>query len=88
MAVCEVCGNDYDLTFGVHAAGSVHVFDSFECAIHAMARSARTAAVGSSGTGCRATVSSTAAPTAPAKPVRTRWSPTVRESTPLDHRAR
>jgi Rieske Fe-S protein len=37
MAQCEVCGNDYDMAFEVHAAGAVHVFDSFECAIHRMA---------------------------------------------------
>ena len=37
MARCEVCGNDYRLSFEVHAAGAVHVFDSFECAIHALA---------------------------------------------------
>jgi hypothetical protein len=37
MAVCEVCGNDYAMSFEVHAAGAVHVFDSFECAIHRMA---------------------------------------------------
>lgn len=37
MAQCEVCDNDYDLTFEVHAQGVVHVFDSFECAIHKMA---------------------------------------------------
>ena len=37
MAVCEVCGNDYDMTFEVHAQGAVHVFDSFECAINRMA---------------------------------------------------
>jgi hypothetical protein len=37
MARCEVCGNDYDKAFEVHAAGARHVFDSFECAIHAMA---------------------------------------------------
>jgi Rieske Fe-S protein len=37
MAACEVCGNDYDMAFEVHAQGSVHVFDSFECAIHRMA---------------------------------------------------
>ncbi len=37
MATCEVCGNDYDLSFEVHAQGAVHVFDSFECAIHRMA---------------------------------------------------
>ncbi|RFU20260.1 hypothetical protein [Geodermatophilus marinus] len=37
MARCEVCGNDYRLSFEVHAAGAVHTFDSFECAIHALA---------------------------------------------------
>ncbi len=37
MARCEVCGNDYDLSFEVHAQGAVHTFDSFECAVHAMA---------------------------------------------------
>nr|WP_240723194.1 hypothetical protein [Haloactinopolyspora alba] len=37
MAVCEVCGNDYALAFEIHAQGTVHVFDSFECAIHRMA---------------------------------------------------
>ena len=37
MAQCEVCGNDYDLAFEVITAGESHVFDSFECAIHALA---------------------------------------------------
>lgn len=37
MARCEVCGNDYDMSFEVHAQGAVHVFDSFECAIHRLA---------------------------------------------------
>ena len=37
MAECEVCGNDYDMAFEIHAGGAVHVFDSFECAIHRMA---------------------------------------------------
>ena len=37
MARCEVCGNDYDLSFEVITAGVSHVFDSFECAIHALA---------------------------------------------------
>jgi len=37
MAQCEVCGNDYDKSFEVVAAGAHHVFDSFECAIHAIA---------------------------------------------------
>jgi hypothetical protein len=37
MAACEVCGNDYYLSFEVIAAGERHVFDSFECAIHRLA---------------------------------------------------
>ena len=37
MAECEVCGNDYEMAFEVHAQGAIHVFDSFECAIHKMA---------------------------------------------------
>lgn len=37
MATCEVCGNDYDRSFEVVMAGEAHVFDSFECAIHALA---------------------------------------------------
>ena len=37
MAKCEVCGNDYDKSFEVTAAGSRHIFDSFECAIHKLA---------------------------------------------------
>ena len=34
---CEVCGNEYDLAFEVIVAGHRHVFDCFECAIHALA---------------------------------------------------
>lgn len=37
MAVCEVCGNDYDKSFEVRIDHETHVFDSFECAIHALA---------------------------------------------------
>ncbi len=37
MAHCEVCGNDYDKAFEVIMGGRSHVFDSFECAIHALA---------------------------------------------------
>ena len=37
MGVCEVCGNDYDKTFEVSRGGETHTFDSFECAIHALA---------------------------------------------------
>lgn len=37
MATCEVCGNEYDKAFKVELEGRSHVFDSFECAIHALA---------------------------------------------------
>lgn len=37
MAVCDVCGNDYDKAFQVLLGGEKHTFDSFECAIHALA---------------------------------------------------
>ncbi len=37
MAVCEVCGNNYDKAFQVVLGGTSHVFDSFECAIQALA---------------------------------------------------
>jgi hypothetical protein len=37
MATCEVCGNDYDKTFEVTRDGASHTFDSFECAISALA---------------------------------------------------
>ncbi len=36
-ATCEVCGNQYDKAFEVRMGGKTHVFDSFECAIHALA---------------------------------------------------
>jgi hypothetical protein len=37
MPRCEVCGNDYDKAFTIVQGGESHVFDSFECAIHALA---------------------------------------------------
>ena len=37
MGTCEVCGNQYDKAFQVSAGGGTHTFDSFECAIHALA---------------------------------------------------
>jgi len=36
-ARCELCGNEYDKTFTVEFQGRRHIFDSFECAIHALA---------------------------------------------------
>ena len=37
MMTCEVCGNDYYKSFKVLIDGDTHIFDSFECAIHALA---------------------------------------------------
>ncbi|MGH7576843.1 MAG: hypothetical protein ACREM1_17175 [Longimicrobiales bacterium] len=37
MARCETCGNDYDKSFDVTMRGETHTFDSFECAIQALA---------------------------------------------------
>lgn len=34
---CEVCGNEYDKAFKVVLDEATHVFDSFECAISALA---------------------------------------------------
>jgi hypothetical protein len=34
---CEVCGNHYDKAFQVVTHGTSHTFDSFECAIQALA---------------------------------------------------
>jgi hypothetical protein len=35
--LCEVCGNHYDKSFEVKIHDVSHVFDSFECAIQALA---------------------------------------------------
>jgi hypothetical protein len=43
---CEVCGNLYDKAFRVVHGGTSHVFDCFECAIHALAPTC-------AGCGCR-----------------------------------
>jgi hypothetical protein len=38
MARCEVCGNEYRMSFEVRTvSGDTHTFDSFECAIHRLA---------------------------------------------------
>lgn len=37
MAKCETCGNDYDKSFQVVMKGRSYTFDSFECAIQALA---------------------------------------------------
>ena len=37
MARCDQCGNDYDKSFQVTKNGRTWTFDSFECAIQAVA---------------------------------------------------
>jgi phage terminase large subunit GpA-like protein len=37
MAKCDHCGNEYDKAFRIAQDGRTMTFDSFECAIHAMA---------------------------------------------------
>ena len=37
MGVCEVCGNDYDKSLVILRGEERHTFDSFECAINALA---------------------------------------------------
>lgn len=37
MALCDVCGNDYDKAFTLIQGDRKGTFDSFECAIHAFA---------------------------------------------------
>ena len=37
MASCEICGNEYRKMLEIRYQGRVGNFDSFECAIHALA---------------------------------------------------
>ena len=37
IQTCEVCGNEYDKPLEIVTNGISHYFDSFECAIHALA---------------------------------------------------
>ncbi len=37
LGPCAVCGNVYDKAFEVVRGGERHVFDCFECAVHALA---------------------------------------------------
>jgi len=39
MATCDTCGNDYDKTMTITRGQESGTFDSFECAVHAMAPS-------------------------------------------------
>ena len=41
MATCEVCGNEYDKSFEIQIHEQRHIFDSFECAIQALAPTCR-----------------------------------------------
>jgi len=41
MGVCTTCGNDYDKSFDILAAGETLTFDSFECAIAKLAPSCK-----------------------------------------------
>jgi hypothetical protein len=45
MARCETCGNDYDKAFQVTMGTTTHTFDSFECAIHALAPTCKTCGI-------------------------------------------
>lgn len=45
MAQCERCGNDYDKSFEIRMNGESHTFDSFECAIEALAPRCETCGV-------------------------------------------
>jgi hypothetical protein len=37
MATCDMCGNEYDKAFTIAFPDRKGTFDSFECAIHALA---------------------------------------------------
>jgi hypothetical protein len=37
MGKCETCGNEYEKSFEITREGQLHMFDCFECAIHALA---------------------------------------------------
>src|SRR5262249_17647052 len=65
MARCETCGNDYDKAFQVSMNGTTHSFDSFECAIHALAPKCENCGIPSWATASRRKGLSSAASTAP-----------------------
>jgi len=62
MSKCETCGNDYERAFQVVMDGQSHTFDSFECAIHALAPKCAHCGCSVIGHGVQAGDSSTAAP--------------------------
>ena len=65
MARCETCGNDYDKAFEVTMNGTTHTFDSFECAIHALAPTCRNCGIHMSVTASKRKAPSSAASIAP-----------------------
>ena len=65
MGKCVQCGNEYDQSFTVTMGDGTFVFDSFECAIAALAPSARIATAASSATACSTATRSSAASIAP-----------------------
>ena len=67
MGRCEVCGNEYDKSFQVLLAGKSHTFDSFECAIHALAPTCEHCGVRIAGHGLEKDGPCSAAITAPKK---------------------
>ena len=54
MATCQVCGNEYEGAMEVTVGGQTHVFDAFECAIHALAPTCATCGVRVIGHGVQA----------------------------------
>jgi hypothetical protein len=67
IAKCEVCGNEYYLSFEVVTAGVRHTFDSFECVIHKLAPVCDHCGSKIIDTASRRKAPSTAAPTARAR---------------------
>ena len=46
MGICVHCGNEYDKSFEIELSdGERYTFDSFECAIHALAPTCQTCGV-------------------------------------------
>jgi hypothetical protein len=82
MARCEVCGNDYDKSFSIELNGRKHLFDSFECAIQALAPSAHTAIAESSVMGWKVGAGFIVAPIVRVRQVFLRW-PTGRRRFPV-----
>lgn len=64
MARCEVCGNEYHKSFELIMNEKSHIFDCFECAIHALAPPASTATVELSDMGVKPETFSIAVPIA------------------------